>query len=231
MYWWTTILISINVLLFIFFYEETQFIPQNNPSLGPASNDSAQTTNETLHGAPEIEKQIEQSQASSVVPVTFTGINHSIPMKPYRERLAFTTTTNIPASQILKHTWQPFVIICTIPAIAYLALQYGIILAWFSILVTSEAQYFVIDPYNFSEVGIGLLQLPAFIGCVLGFIWGGPVSDWSILWFMRRNGGIYEPEMRLYIALLPALVGPIGLLLYGHSTAAVSPSQFRPKHK
>ncbi|RDL36768.1 uncharacterized protein BP5553_06120 [Venustampulla echinocandica] len=223
MYWWTTILIGINVLLFVFFYEETQFIPQNRLDLRTSPNNSTQTTNETSQGEAEAKKQMEASRSLNVVPHSFTGINHSIPMKPYRERLAFTTTTNIPANQILRHTWQPFVIIGTIPAIAYLALQYGVILAWFSILVTSEAEYFVIAPYNFSEVGIGLLQLPAFIGCLLGFIWGGPMSDWSILWFTRRNGGIYEPEMRLYFALLPALVGPVGLLLYGYSTAAGMP--------
>ncbi|KAF4625944.1 hypothetical protein G7Y89_g12217 [Cudoniella acicularis] len=65
--------------------------------------------------------------------------------------------------------------------------------------------------------------MPAFIGCILGFIWGGPLSDWSILYFTKRNNGIYEPEMRLYLAIFPALIGPVGLFLYGYGTAAGMP--------
>jgi len=98
---------------------------------------------------------------------------------------------------------------------------------WFSILATTEATYFSLPPYNFSAIGIDLLQLPAFIGCVLGFLWGGLLSDWSIVWFTKRNGGIYELEMRLYLATLPALLGPIGLFVYGYSTAAVSPQPLK----
>jgi hypothetical protein len=78
-----------------------------------------------------------------------------------------------------------------------------------------------LPPYNFGDVGIGLLNLPAFIGTLIGFVWGGPLSDWSIVWFTKRNNGIYEPEMRLYLATLPALLGPVGLFLYGYGTAAV----------
>jgi len=78
-----------------------------------------------------------------------------------------------------------------------------------------------LPPYNFGDVGIGLLNLPAFIGTLIGFVWGGPLSDWSIVWFTKKNNGIYEPEMRLYLATLPALLGPVGLFLYGYGTAAV----------
>lgn len=51
-------------------------------------------------------------------------------------------------------------------------------------------------------------------------------SPGSIVWFTKRNNGMYEPEMRLYLATFPALVGPAGLFLYGYSTAAVGFSFF-----
>jgi hypothetical protein len=50
------------------------------------------------------------------------------------------------------------------------------------------------------------------------------------VWFTKRNNGVYEPEMRLYFAIFPALVGPAGLFLYGYSTAAVSYPSFVPLH-
>ena len=141
-------------------------------------------------------------------------------MRTYRQRFAFTTTTKGSFRSFFRHSWQPFVILFTFPAAAYTAVQYGSILAWFSVLATTEATYFPLPPYNFGPIGVGLLNLPAFIGCILGAIWGGPLSDWSILFFARRNNGIYEPEMRLWLAMFPVFVGPAGLFLYGYSTAA-----------
>jgi hypothetical protein len=142
-------------------------------------------------------------------------------MKSYRQRLAFVTTTPGSFPAFFRHAYQPFVITMTFPAVAFCALSYGASLAWFSILATTEATYFVLEPYNFTSIGVGLLAIPAFIGGVAGALYGGILSDWSIVWFTKRNGGIYEPEMRLYLVIFPAFVGPAGLFLYGYSTSEV----------
>jgi hypothetical protein len=113
-------------------------------------------------------------------------------------------------------------VLATIPAVAFTALQYGSVLAWFAVLATTQAVIFVEPPYNFSPSGIGLLSLPAFIGSLFGVVYGGPLSDMSILFFTKRNKGIYEPEMRLYMNALPALLGPAGIWLFGYSAMAVS---------
>lgn len=218
MYWWTTILLGINVFLFLFFYEETKFIPRDQ---GEGSNEDSTRTNSASSKRQSGEK-FEISPPPPLVPGPPTNINTNIPMKSRRERLAFVTTSKAPFSKLFRHTWHPFVILATIPSISYCAVQYGILLSWFSVIVTSEAQFFVLPPYNFDEVGIGLLCMPAFIGCVFGFAWGGPFSDWSILWLTRRNKGVYEPEFRLYGAILPAVLGPVGLFVYGYGTASVS---------
>jgi hypothetical protein len=226
MYWWTTILLGINVLLFIFCYEETKYIPRPPQGVRFGTTPSPGDTTRTASQASYLETDEKPPVPEAPVPRDpdhFQGIDHSIPMKPLRERLAFTTTTPAPFSKLLVHTYQPFIMLFTIPAILYCALQYGALLAWFSVIVTSEAEFFILAPYNFTETGIGLLCMPAFIGCIVGFFWGGPLSDWSIVFFTRRNKGIYEPEMRLYFALLPAILGPVGLFVYGYSTAAVWP--------
>lgn len=107
------------------------------------------------------------------------------------------------------------------PAVTYTAIQYGVALSWYSILTVSNATYFPQAPYNFSLTGVGLLNLSPFIGCVLASLFSGPLSDWSILWFAKRNKGVYEPEMRLYIIVIPALLVPTGLMMYGYSVAEV----------
>lgn len=121
--------------------------------------------------------QLTQTRSAGATASTFQGINHSIPMKNYRQRMKWVTETKGPAKKFWCHVYQPFIILFTFPAVAYSALQYGSILAWFSILATTEATYFAAPPYNFSTIGIGLLNLPAFIGSLLGAFWGGLLSD------------------------------------------------------
>lgn len=196
----------------MFFYEETKYIPSDAEARGHV----------TQYAASDDDKRVSATGEQSVMSVDEQRIDYSIPMRTYRQRLAFTTTTKGSFSLIFRHTYQPFWILFTFPAAAYTALQYGSILAWFSVLATTEATYFYLPPYNFGPIGIGLLNLPAFLGCILGAIWGGPLSDWSILFFAKRNKGIYEPEMRLWLAMFPVFVGPAGLFLYGYSLAAVN---------
>lgn len=218
MYWWSTILFCINLICFLFGYEETKFTYKGDMEF-------SQISPTTIQEREEYRKRDDKTRVDNfqiAVPTAFPGINYSIPLRSYRQRLAFTTPTQSPPSKRVRHTYQPFMILFTIPALVYGALLYGSLLAWFSILATTEATYFSLPPYNFGPIGIDLLQLPAFIGCVLGFLWGGILSDGSIVWFTKRNSGVYEPEMRLYLATLPALLKPVGLFLYGYSTAAVS---------
>lgn len=117
---------------------------------------------------------------------------------------------------------QPFVILALIPAVMFTAVQYGALLAWTSVVFITQPAIFGAPPYNFDAAGIGLLALPGFIGSVFGVIYGGLLSDWSILFFARRNNGIYEPEMRLYLSAVPVLLEPAGIWLYGYTSVEVS---------
>ena len=62
-------------------------------------------------------------------------------------------------------------------------------------------------PYNFTPSSIGLMSLASFIGTFPGIFVGGYLNDLSILWLSKRNGGIYEPEMRLWLALCQTIKG------------------------
>lgn len=76
-------------------------------------------------------------------------------------------------------------------------------------------------PYNFDAIGIGLMNVAPFVGAVLGFPVGGYLSDKSILWLSKKNGGIYEPEQRLWLALPTVILGPASILLFGLGLAYV----------
>jgi hypothetical protein len=82
-----------------------------------------------------------------------------------------------------------------------------------------QAIYFTLPPYNFSSSGVGLLNIPTFIGSILGGFFGGQLSDYSIQWLARRNGGVYEPEMRLWLALPSVVIIPAGYFMFGLSVS------------
>jgi hypothetical protein len=203
----------------LFFYEETKYVVtlQGMKEIAPPAEPSAIVESEKV--------LVEIAPDEPVSTKSTSHINHSIPMNSYKKRLALVTNTPSTISEFLKHFYQPLLML-GIPGVLYVALQYGAFLSWISMVAVTESDFFSADPYNFSTIGIGLLNLPPFIGAVVAAFYSGPLSDWSILWLSRRNGGVYEPEMRLYLTVLPMLVGPAGLMLYGFSLSHVRLSHF-----
>lgn len=52
----------------------------------------------------------------------------------------------------------------------------------------------------------------------------GNGSDWIIKWRARRNGGVHEPEARLWVLIVPVVIGVISAVIYGQ--AAAHPGQY-----
>ncbi|RDW56396.1 hypothetical protein BP5796_13218 [Coleophoma crateriformis] len=204
LYWWCAIGLGLSSVSMIFLYEDTKFLPaQLGISITPDTPDQ-----DTKDG---------KVSTFGDVPTSTSQIQPVLPLKTYRQRLALVTITHGSLGGFLRHAYQPFIILFTFPVAAMIIVLYGALLAWLSILLASEPAIFNVPPYNFSANGVGLLFIPGFIGSLIGSIYGGPLSDWSILVLAKRNRGIYEPEMRLYLSLFPVLVGPAGVWLYGYS--------------
>ncbi|KAJ5771134.1 uncharacterized protein N7511_003185 [Penicillium nucicola] len=226
-FWWSAIFLGVNLLLFVFLLEETKFsihtiagseasVPASSQNIG---NVSTGDTSKWTHPVDPESHIAATTNSHFGLNETGTGIDHSIPLKTARQRLALFTTSTGPTGHFIKQIYTPVQVLVTIPAVSYVMIQYSSALVWFTVVATTQSEYLALPPYNFGTTGIGLLNVPPFIGSVLGCIWGGPVSDWSIKFLARRNEGIYEPEMRLYISFLPAIVGPVGLFLYGYSVS------------
>ena len=125
-----------------------------------------------------------------------TRIDPTIPRKTYRERLALFSPSPGRPLDFLRHTYQPFLILFTIPGVAYSSLVYAVLLAWSTTQSAALSTYMIKPPYNFSATGIGLMNLAPFIGNTLGSAICGVLSDWLVLRLAKRNGGVYEPGMR-----------------------------------
>ena len=107
---------------------------------------------------------------------------------------------------------RPF-ILYSYPAVLWSALVYALSIGWLIVLSESVATiYENKETYNFSALGTGLVYISPFVGGVLGTAVAGRVSDMIVRYMTRRNGGIYEPEFRLVMAIPVALSTVAGLM-------------------
>ena len=112
---------------------------------------------------------------------------------------------------------RPFVLFAY-PSILWSALIYSLSIGWLIVLSESVSTiYRTKDTYNFTALGAGLVYISPFIGGILGTAVAGKVSDLIVRYMSRRNGGVYEPEFRLVMAIPITIATCIGLMGYGWS--------------
>ncbi|KGO67162.1 Major facilitator superfamily domain, general substrate transporter [Penicillium italicum] len=207
MWWWCVIFFGVTLLCVLFLFEESKYVP--------VLSGRAVTTETQLPGEPSkshLDGDVVDAKNASETFATRVHTNQDIPLKTYSQRMALVTPTN---EAIWPHFYQPIVALFTFPAVSYAAITYGTTLCWFAIMTSLQASYMILPPYNFDAAGVGLMNVAPFVGAALGFSFGGHLSDKSILWLSKRNGGIYEPEMRLWLALPIAITSPAGILMFG----------------
>ncbi|KAJ5900285.1 major facilitator superfamily domain-containing protein [Penicillium subrubescens] len=209
-WWWSSILAGVTLFLFAFCYEETVYTPMVRGDIPDDIDGIEQDRKSKTPGADTL--HLEQSNTLA-----------DIPLKSYWQRMSLFTTASGGSNALFIHIYRPFIILFTFPGVAFVALVYGSLLAWLAILLNVQAIYFTLPPYNFSSSGVGLLNIPTCIGSILGGFFGGQLSDYNIQWLARRNGGVYEPEMRLWLALPAILITPAGYFMFGFSVSQGTP--------
>ncbi|KAJ5747043.1 serine/threonine kinase 16 [Penicillium nucicola] len=242
-WWWNVIILGITILLVGFGYEETKYCPtepvltsnmqpttnNNHPVPSVISDDAKFATSDISEAKSMVKKQHQPGtldtdsvlfqSANENLPanITTVTINPNIPKRTYWQRLAIvtTSTSSEPNESFFRHMYQPLILMTTIPAVAYTALVYGILVGLGDVMSTTMSTYLPQSPYNFNSSQIGLMSLPKMIGVTIGALILGPMSDWWIVYLSRRRGGVYDPETRLWciVPFLPFV--PVGALLFG----------------
>ena len=219
MWWWCVIFFGVTLVCVILLFEESKYIPIIY------GQDATATSHGTGESA-EVHKDGDLVDKAAVLDKPYrASTNPEIRPKTYFQRMAWITPTD---ESLWPHFYQPIEALFTFPAVSYAAITYGSTLCWFAIMTSLQASYMILPPYNFDAKGVGLMNIAPFVGAVLGFPFGGHLSDKSILWLSKRNRGYYEPEMRLWLALPLAVVTPVGILMFGLGLAYVrkSPGEF-----
>jgi MFS family permease len=219
-WWWCTIFLGLNFTLVVFFFEESKYVPVLNGRSVPHTISSGSDGLGDVRPDSGLQK-IDEAKGDlkhTAMERVQSRIDSALPRKTYRQRLALLTPSNQP---IAHHFYQPIVVLFTFPAVAYAALTYGTLLACMALMSSTQAVYLLQPPYNFGPSGVGLMNIAPFVGSVFGFFAGGHLNDKAIMWFSRRNRGIYEPEMRLWLTLASAVLLPGGILMFGLALARV----------
>lgn len=120
-----------------------------------------------------------------------------------------------------KDKWHKVVvrplILFSYPAVLWSAVVYSCSVGWLIVISESVAVIYREDYYNFNALQTGLVYISPFVGGILGSAVAGRVSDMIVKAMARRNGGLYEPEYRLVMAIPIAITTVIGLMGFGWS--------------
>lgn len=116
----------------------------------------------------------------------------------------------------LKVAFRPFVLF-SYPAVLWSSAMYACSVGWLIVVSEAVAVIYREKYYDFDALGVGLVYLSPFIGGVLGTAVAGKVSDVFVKAMARRNGGLYEPEFRLIMALPIGITTVMGLMGFGWS--------------
>ncbi|OCT51139.1 major facilitator transporter [Cladophialophora carrionii] len=180
-------------------------------------------TNVTLPGSKYGPSDLEKSRSRSIDEgmqspklARYTTELRQSPPKSYVETLRLWN------GRLSKSSWflvalRPFILFAY-PSILWSTLVYSLSIGWLIVLSESISDiYKSRDSYNFTSLQAGLVYVSPFVGGILGTAVAGKVSDVIVRYMSRKNGGVYEPEFRLVMAIPVAISTAIGLMGFGWS--------------
>lgn len=161
-------------------------------------------------------ESVEPAGTPLAATLQYTNRLRERPKIPYSQQLGLWN------GRIAHDSWfrvalRPFVLFAY-PSVLWSTVVYALSVGWLIVLSESVAHIFEGKAhYNFTALQTGLIYISPFIGGLLGTAVAGKVSDVIAQYMTKRNGGIYEPEFRLVMAIPIALSTVIGLMAFGWS--------------
>ena len=199
MYFGALVLAACAVLMF-FFLEDTTYFRETTEGDIIEADASGEKSGAASHDDP---------------PRTF------LPPATYLRRLNF--VFRLPgrpsAAQTVAKVWRGLAIFVYFPNIVWAGFLYGLNLAWYNIMNGTMSSILGEAPYNWAPAMVGVGYVSPILAGVAASFWSGWFADWVALRLARRNGGIREPEHRLWVLLISGLLSTGGLLLWGVGAA------------
>jgi hypothetical protein len=159
------------------------------------------------------EKVVEPVQTNSSIPIPKT-----YKRKTYLDKLKLFQAAHLEKPNHLLAMMTRPLLFLTFPVISYAGFSYGSNLVWFNVL-NATASLILSGTYNFSASMVGVSYVSPLIGVALAAAYTGWLGDWFVVRRARKNGGIMEPEHRLWLFAPSLVLIPFGLVLWGVGAA------------
>ncbi|GKT91287.1 major facilitator superfamily transporter [Colletotrichum tofieldiae] len=185
-YYTVGIILSILFVLFIFFFEETKYIPvvvghadgqqlKDGSTLKPFKSDTDDKT-------PVLDPSAYSKQTDVEI-----GVESSPPLNSYRQRMRFLTTTE-------ESLWTGYITpvkTAILPHVLFTAIECANCVVSLVLFTSLNSIVFSAPPYSFSTAGVGLMLVGPFIGNLIGSLYGGLLGDWIVgmHWIYPSIGG------------------------------------------
>lgn len=208
-------------------HNAVHFSPTSNPekSDGLLQPPTAVISRPERPADPECGRQAAVSPARSDLLAPSAPVNGSVhytnrlrerPQLPYLHYLRI-WNGRISHDHWMRVAMRPFILFAY-PAVLWSTVVYALSVGWLIVLSESVAHiYEGRSNYNFTALQVGLVYISPFVGGLLGTAVAGKVSDVIVRYMTRRNGGVYEPEFRLVMAIPIAISTTAGLMAFGWS--------------
>jgi len=114
------------------------------------------------------------------------------------------------------------------PPIIWAGTTTGVFVSWNIVVQLESSVLFVAPPYHWKTSDLGKLALSGLIGTLTAIFIGGKMIDIIANRMTKKKGGRREPEYRLPTLVIPGVIGPMGILLFGlcatHKTKWIGPA-------
>ncbi|KAK5046000.1 hypothetical protein LTR84_008787 [Exophiala bonariae] len=209
--WLCAIISCLNFLAIFLFVEETRFERNVAPSGQQVGEVLPEKTPANYTREQHLEKVNVSTTENSPTAVD-EGSEVTGTKKSYLRTLSL--WSGISEQSFFSHFMRPYLMI-VYPAVIWATVTYSLVLAWQISANTVTSFIFQPPPYSWSPSLNGLINIPAIIGNLVGAYVGGPLTDkWARRW-ARQHGGIFSAESRLVLLVVPAILVPTGLLMFG----------------
>jgi MFS family permease len=220
--WFGTIVLAVTTVIIFFGLEETMYFRETIEGVdeGDAIPDNKLVRDPSAQPEEMDEKapKLVQGQVAS----STARVAHIYPHpRTYVQKLAL--FRNVPGRPSVKQMfimmYRPLLIFFHFPCVDWAGFLYGVSLSWYNVCNATMSLILSGAPYYFSPTSVGLAFLSLFVGAVLGAVWAGYAGDKAALYLARRNGGVREPEHRLWVLMVSGIIGAVGFILWGVGAA------------
>lgn len=159
----------------------------------------------------------DKGATAAASPVSQAAEVQQLPKKTWMQEMSLWSGTAKDIN-LLESFIRPFPLIAY-PAVIFAFIGYAVTLAW--VVAINILNSFVLQapPYNWKPSVNGLINIPGFLGNLVGSFVAGWVVDRYSDHRAKKNGGVFQPESRLVLIIVPAIIVPAGCILFGYGVA------------